>query len=98
MYLYPFGGDFLNKKDLLDCFDTCISDFIPFIGIFISFEGSSPELIINPYENFNSKKTYYESAYNDSLSLKNCSNIKITGWACGELSEIMSSYREVLND
>lgn len=48
-----------------------------FMLIVVKAEGSSPEIIINPKENFESKLAYYEKAYNDDLTLKNNPNIQI---------------------
>lgn len=48
-----------------------------FLITVVEVEGSAPEIIINPKENFESKLAYYEKAYNDDLTLKNNPNIKI---------------------
>lgn len=36
-----------------------------------------PEMIINPKENFDGKKAYYEKAYNENLELNTFNKIKI---------------------
>jgi len=41
---------------------------------------NEPEIIINPKENFQSKLDYYAEAYNNDLTLKSESNIKITNY------------------
>jgi hypothetical protein len=43
----------------------------------VSVEGNSPEVIINPKENFEAKLAYYSKAYNEDLTLKANPNIKI---------------------
>lgn len=48
-----------------------------YLVIEVSVEGNSPEIIINPKENFEAKFAYYEKAYNDDLTLKANPNIKI---------------------
>lgn len=47
----------------------------------VSVEGNTPEVIINPKENFTTKLAYYEKAYNEDLTLKANPNIKIIGYA-----------------
>ena len=41
---------------------------------------NEPEIIINPKENFQSKLDYYAEAYNNDLTLKSNSNIKIINY------------------
>lgn len=45
--------------------------------IFVEVEGNAPEIIINPKVNFETKLTYYSKAYNEDLTLKTNSSIKI---------------------
>ncbi|HHX60341.1 MAG TPA: hypothetical protein GX707_06340 [Epulopiscium sp.] len=45
--------------------------------IYVSVEGNTPEIIINTKENFKAKLNYYTKAYNNDLTLKANSNIKI---------------------
>lgn len=45
--------------------------------IYVSVEGNTPEMIINTKENFKAKLSYYAKAYNDDLTLKANSNIRI---------------------
>lgn len=57
----------LNKKSFLKNFDN--PKFVK-VFIFMHLENCpKPELIVNPIENFPSKKAYYEKAYDDNLRL-----------------------------
>jgi hypothetical protein len=48
-----------------------------YLIIEVSVEGNTPEIIINPKVNFESKLNYYQNAYNEDLTLKANPNIKI---------------------
>ena len=48
-----------------------------YMVIYISVEGATPEIIINTKENFKAKLSYYAKVYNNDLTLKANSNIKI---------------------
>jgi len=43
----------------------------------VEVNGNSPEIIINPKENFDAKIDYYSKAYDEDLTLKSCPSIKI---------------------
>jgi hypothetical protein len=48
-----------------------------FMIVEVEVEGASPEIIINPKENFEAKLNYYAKAYNEDLTLKTNPNIRI---------------------
>lgn len=48
-----------------------------FMVVFVQNKGGYPEAIINPKENFEIKMAYYKSAYNEDLTLKANTDIKI---------------------
>lgn len=51
-----------------------------FIGVAVKLPNlEEPEIIINPFNNFEEKLKYYKNAYNDDLTLKTCADIKIVG-------------------
>ena len=43
-----------------------------------------PEIIINSYENFDSKLEYYKKAYDEDLKLKTFDGIRITDFTYGD--------------
>lgn len=48
-----------------------------YLAVWVSVNGSAPEMIINPKENFEAKLSYYATAYHDDLTLKANPTIKI---------------------
>ncbi|GLO66237.1 hypothetical protein [Oceanobacillus kimchii] len=50
---------------------------------------NEPEIIINPKENFESKLEYYSNAYNEDLTLKSNSNIRIVAY---DFAEAIQDY------
>lgn len=48
-----------------------------YLLVWVSINGGTPEIIINYRENFESKLNYYQQAYNEDLTLKANSNIRI---------------------
>jgi len=61
-----------------------------YIGIKIQMDGfPEPEIIINPLANYDAKLEYYKKAYNDDLTLKAFSGIKIIDFSYG------SSYEDI---
>lgn len=73
---------FLN--DLENSFNLAKEGNFKYIGVLISMEGfEKPELIINRKENFDTKLAYYKKAYNNDLTLKTFSGIKIIDFAYG---------------
>jgi len=88
------GGIIVNLTitNLEKCFKRAKERSMPFVGVKIQIEGfERPEVIINPYENFDSKLEYYKKAYNDDLTLKAFNGIKIISFTCGDnYSDIQS--------
>lgn len=71
-----------KKMELMQFFDNCMkTDVNQVINIFVKMP-DLPELekISNPRENWTSKKSYYERAYNDDLELINNPVIRIVKW------------------
>jgi hypothetical protein len=66
------------------CFSVAKETNQKFIGVLIEMQGfEKPELIINESENFDSKLAYYKKAYNEDLTLKTFSGIRIIGYSFG---------------
>lgn len=56
------------------------------IAVFISMPWlNKPEVILNPQENLEEKRTYYLDAYDENMRLKSNENIKITKVLKGDL-------------
>ena len=51
-----------------------------------------PEIIINENANFDSKFDYYRKAYNEDLTLKTFSGVKIVGFTYGD------TFKEIEKD
>jgi len=74
----------LTLTNLENCFKEAIRRDANFIGVAVEMQGFlRPEIIINERANFESKLEYYKKAYNQDLTLKTFSGIKIIGFACG---------------
>ncbi len=77
--------EILTMKDLEGCFIEAKEEEANFIGVKIKMAGfEEPEIIINPIENFDTKLAYYQKAYNDDLTLKTFSGIKIVDFYYGD--------------
>jgi hypothetical protein len=75
----------MNINNLKLCFKEAIKMDANYIGVLIQMQGfETPEIIINETPNFKSKLEYYEKAYNEDLTLKTFSGIKIIGVALGD--------------
>lgn len=75
----------LTIQGLEKCFKEAKEEKCLFIGVRVSVPNCfSDEVIINPNINFNSKLAYYQTAYNEDLTLKSFPQIKITGFAYGD--------------
>lgn len=73
----------ITLNDLEQCFNEGIKNNKKFIGIKIRIpDAIVPEIIINPYENFENKLAYYKRAYNNDLTLKTFRDIKIVDFTC----------------
>lgn len=74
----------LTKKGLVDKFAKAIENGDNYIGIKVSLQNApEPEIIINPATNIQSKLEYYQKAYDDSLRLLHCKDIRIIKCASG---------------
>ena len=83
----------LTIDNLAQCFTGAIKNKAKYIGIKVQAENmEGPEVIINPTENFEAKSDYYKRAYNEDLSLKTASGIKIIGFTYGD------SYADIQED
>ena len=71
----------LKLEHLIKCFDNATTVDANYIAVLIEMKGSNkPEVIIICRENFNSKLEYYKKAYNEDLTLKACTDIKIVNF------------------
>jgi len=74
----------LSKKGLVEKFNRAIENGERYIGIKVSLQNApEPEIIINPATNIPSKLAYYDKAYDDSLRLVHCKDIRIIKCASG---------------
>lgn len=79
------GGEMMTLTGLANCFELAKEIRANYVGVKIEMQGfESPEIIINPIANFESKLQYYKKAYNEDLTLKTFSGIKIVGFTYGE--------------
>lgn len=69
----------VTKKDgLMEMFDKAIEYEWDYVAVAIETRGSEGvEIIVNPNCNFESKKEYYDKAYDDDLRLKTFDGIQI---------------------
>jgi len=75
---------FNTLANLEICIKIALEKEMPYIGVKIQMQGfEQPEVIINPFENFETKLAYYQKAYNDDLTLKTFNGIKIIGFTYG---------------
>lgn len=73
----------LTKENLTQVFMAAQTEKAKFVGISVTVPGSNAlEIIINPNENFEIKRKYYEEAYNDDLTHKNAP-LEIVGMTYG---------------
>lgn len=71
----------LTIQNLINTFNSAKELKQKYVAVKIQVENSkSEEIIINPIENFDKKLEYYKKAYNEDLTLKANTNIKITGF------------------
>lgn len=70
-----------KKEKFLDYLDSAVSQEWDYFSVTIKTEGSNDnEVIINPMSNYETKRAYYDKAYDDNLVLKSFSGIKIVGY------------------
>ena len=78
---------------LEQCFYEASQQGKKYVGIKVQMQGfPKAEIIINENENFDSKFEYYKKAYNEDLTLKAFSGIKIIGFTYAD------SFQEIEND
>lgn len=83
----------MNINNLENCFYGAKKFNKKYVGVLIEMPNSpKPEIIINEYENFDSKLDYYKNAYNEDLTLKSFNKIKIIGFSYGD------SFQDMEND
>ena len=86
----------LKIENLEKCFYEASQQDKKYVGVKIKMEGfPKAEIIINENANFDSKFAYYKKAYNEDLTLKTFSGIKIVGFTYGNTFE--SIEKDLLN-
>lgn len=82
----------INKKmNFLDKYDFLISEGALYIAVFVKAPNmKEAEMIVNPVENFKTKRDYYDKAYNDDMQLNSFNSIEIIGISGAvEIEDIM---------
>jgi len=83
----------LTMANLEVCFNSAKEQGYPYVGVKIKMEGfEEAEVIIIPLNNYDKKLTYYKDKFNDDLTLKVFTGIKIIGFSYGD------SYDEIEMD
>lgn len=83
----------MNIRNLEKCFYEASQQGKKYVGVKVQMQGfPKSEIIINENENFDSKFDYYKKSYNEDLTLKAFSGIKIIGFTYG------NSFQEIEND
>lgn len=78
----------MNINNLEKCFEEASVKGAKYVGVKIKMEGfPKSEIIINDNENFDKKLSYYKNSYNQDLTLKTFSGIKIVGFTYGDSFE-----------
>lgn len=68
-------------KDLKECFEFAIENKYNYVAVLVcNIESDSTEIIINHSKNFESKLAYYQTSYNDDLTLKTYTRVKIVSF------------------
>jgi hypothetical protein len=81
---------FMNMHNLESVFQEAKNAHAKYVGVLIEMEGfEKPEVIINSYENFDSKLEYYQKAYDENLNHKFSKGIRIIGCSFG------NSFQEI---
>lgn len=80
----------MTMEALMRSFKSDWSKNSKYVGISVIIEGATkPEVIINSKDNFESKRAYYEKAYDENLKLKFNPAISIVRYTFG------NSYEEI---
>lgn len=88
----------MKKNDFMQIVDETITSSDKFIVVVILTRGNNaPEYIINPNENLQNKKEYYDNAYDENMVLKTCDGIKIIDVFSGELDNIKKAIENFEN-
>jgi hypothetical protein len=67
-----------KKEQLMEVFSDSEEYGLDYVAVGVKTDTNpNIEIIINPYTNFESKKEYYQNAYDDDLVLKTSSGIRI---------------------
>lgn len=87
----------MNKSELISIFIEAKMRGMDFVGVSIKTPTlTSPEIIINPFDNLEAKLDYYITAYDDNLHLKACNTIQITNIAyANNLVDLMDRLKEI---
>ena len=74
----------LTINNLESCFNAAYQNKSNFVAVKVQMQGfEKPDIIINQFDNIKEKLAYYKKAYNDNLTLKTFSGIKIIGFTHG---------------
>lgn len=83
-YVNEEGSKPMTLNDLNEIINDAVEMDMKYIGVKIEMQGfEKAEVIINQSENFKTKQEYYNKAYNEDLTLKTFSGIRIVGAAFG---------------
>ena len=84
----------MNKEKLITCFYQAEKNKAKFIGLAIRVpDADQPEVIINPYENFDVKLDYYQKTYDEDLSHNAVGDfLRIVGFTYGDSFSDIESY------
>ena len=78
----------LRLENLEKCFYEASIKEKKYVGVKIQMESfPKAEIIINQTENFDRKFEYYKHSYNDDLTLKTFTGVKIVGFTYGDTFE-----------
>jgi hypothetical protein len=70
--------------NLTICFNVAKERNINYVGVAVQLPNANDiEVIINGFENFDEKLTYYQSTYGDDLHHKHVPGLKIVGFTFG---------------
>ncbi|KGK88090.1 hypothetical protein DP68_08875 [Clostridium sp. HMP27] len=87
-------------KDLERCFKQAKRQGACYIGVVIEMDGfEKPEVIVNSYENFQSKLEYYRKTYDEDCNHKYSKGIKLI--ACNyafEFNQLEEDFIYILNN
>lgn len=83
----------MKLENLEKCFYEASIEGAKYVGVKIKTESfPKSEIIIDENENFDKKFQHYKQSYNDDLTLKKFSGVKIVGFSYGD------SFEEIEKD